>query len=160
MSLQQPQIAVIGAAVCDEATSKLAEAVGQKIAQRHGILICGGLGGVMEAAARGAKESGGITLGILPGSDPQEANPYIALKVVTNLGHARNVLIAHSADALIAVAGGYGTLSEIAIALKIGKPVVALNSWQPTSRVTVANTPEDAVNKAFAAIDSFSSTAT
>ncbi len=152
MPTQQPQIAVIGAGACDEAASAQAEEVGRQIARRGGILLCGGLGGVMAAAARGAQEAGGITLGILPGANTQEANPYIAIKLATNLGHARNVLLAHSADALIAVAGSYGTLSEIAIALKIGKPVVVLNSWQPTSEVIVADSPEDAVNKAFAAI--------
>ncbi len=152
MPTQQPQIAVIGAGACDETASVQAEAVGRQIARQGGILLCGGLGGVMEAAARGAQEAGGITLGILPGGNIQEANPYIAIKVATNLGHARNVLLVHSADALIAVAGSYGTLSEIAIALKIGKPVVVLNSWQPGSEVIVADSPEDAVAKAFAAI--------
>ncbi len=152
MRKHTPQIAVIGAGSCDRAVALQAESVGAYIARRDAVLLCGGLGGVMEAASRGAKEAGGVTLGILPGSNIQDANPYISIKVATGLGHARNVLIAHSADVLIAVAGGYGTLSEIAIALKIGKPVVVLNSWRPDGRVIIADTPEDAVAKAFAAM--------
>lgn len=152
MEPRRLQIAVIGAGACDKDTGILAEAVGHEIARRGGVLICGGLGGVMEAASRGAQQAGGVTLGILPGAVSREANPYISIKVATNLGHARNILIAHSADVLIAVSGGYGTLSEIAIALKIGKPVVVLNSWEPGSDVIIADNPEDAVSKAFAAV--------
>ena len=92
------------------------------------MLLCGGLGGVMAAAAQGAQEAGGVSLGILPEADRRRANPYLTYSLATNLGHARNVLIAHSADALIAVDGDYGTISEAAIALKLGKPVVALKA--------------------------------
>lgn len=104
----------------------MAEAVGREVAARGGILVCGGLGGVMEAAAKGAVEGGGEVLGLLPGPDKQSANPYVTLPVPTNMGHARNVIIAHTADVLIAIEGEYGTLSEVAISLKLNKAVFTL----------------------------------
>ncbi|OGL63804.1 MAG: TIGR00725 family protein, partial [Candidatus Tectomicrobia bacterium RIFCSPLOWO2_12_FULL_69_37] len=107
-------IAVIGDSVPSAETAALAEEVGRRIAERGAVLVCGGLGGVMEAAARGAKSAGGLTLGILPGYDPASANPYIDLPICTGMGHARNVIIAATAGALIALEGAYGTLSEIA----------------------------------------------
>ena len=109
------------------------------------MLICGGLGGVMQAAAQGAQEAGGITIGILPGPDRRAANPFLTYSLVTNLGHARNVLIAHSADGLIAVNGGYGTISEAAIALKLGKPVVGLAIEWRLEGMKMAASPEEAV---------------
>jgi len=124
------QVGVIGAGVCDVATAALAEEVGRRLAERGAVLVCGGLGGVMEAAAKGAKSAGGLTVGILPGERFGDANPYIDIPIVTDLGQARNALVVHSSQALIAVAGGYGTLSEIAIGLKLGKPVVSLKSWR------------------------------
>lgn len=120
-------IGVIGAGACPAAIEELAAQVGREIARSGGIVVCGGLGGVMAAAARGAKEGGGFTVGILPGPAIYDANAYIDFPIATNMGHARNAIIAQTAEALIAVAGGYGTLSEIALALKIGKGVVALN---------------------------------
>ena len=110
------QIGVIGAGLCPPSVEKIAEDVGREIAKSGAFLICGGLGGVMEAAARGAKFEGGFTIGILPGIDSYEANPYIDVSIVTDMGHARNVILVRSSDALIAVEGGFGTLSEIAIA--------------------------------------------
>ena len=106
---------------------------------RHGFsLVCGGLGGVMEAACRGAKEAGGITIGIIPTADKRDANPYCDLIIPTGLGHARNVLVVHASDALVAVDGETGTLSEIAIALKVGKPIVGINTWELGGRIPLA----------------------
>jgi uncharacterized protein (TIGR00725 family) len=93
------------------------------------VVVCGGLGGVMEAACRGAREAGGLTVGILPGADRAAANPFVEVAIPSGLGEARNALVVRAADALIAVGGGYGSLSEIALALKAGKRVVGLDSW-------------------------------
>ncbi len=146
------QIGVIGAGECTPAISSIAYEVGKLIAQNNGVLVCGGLGGVMEGAARGAKEAGGLTVGILPGFDPKESNPYIDISVVTGLSHARNVLVVRSSSALIAIDGGYGTLSEIAIALKLGKPVVGLNTWNIDPAVIQVSTPREAVERALSLI--------
>ncbi|GBC78136.1 hypothetical protein HRbin08_01622 [bacterium HR08] len=152
-------IGVMGSAHCDPAIYEQARAVGRLIAERGAVLLCGGLGGVMEAAARGAWEAGGITVGILPGGSDRESppNPYIQIAIFTGLSEARNVINVRAADAVIAIAGGYGTLSEIALALKVGKPVVLLHSWRFESPfgeaggvLRVAETPEDAVAVAFA----------
>ncbi len=121
-----PLIGVVGAGACPLPVEQLAIEVGREIAHSGGIVVCGGLGGVMTAAARGAKQAGGYTVGILPGPSIFEANAYIDFPVATNMGHARNTIIAQTAEALIAIAGGYGTLSEIALGLKMGKGVVAL----------------------------------
>jgi uncharacterized protein (TIGR00725 family) len=127
---QPVYIAVIGGSDIGPETGALARDVGREVARTGAVLLCGGLGGVMAAAAQGAQEAGGVSLGILPGGDRSRANPYLTYSIATNLGHARNVLMAHSADALIAVDGSYGTISEAAIALKLGKPVIALKvSW-------------------------------
>lgn len=103
--------------------------MGSLIAKKGWVLVNGGLEGIMEASARGASEAGGLVAGILPGPVTGEANCYVTIPVATNMGHARNVIIAHTADALIAVGGGEGTLSEIAIALKLGKTVLGLETW-------------------------------
>ena len=142
------QIGVIGAGQCSSRTSLLAEEVGREIARAGAVLVCGGLGGVMEAAARGAQGEGGITVGILPGESFEDANPFIQIPVVTGLGHARNVLVVRSAQVLIAVKGGYGTLSEVALALKMGKPVIGLHSWDVSKKIIQAETPQEAVKKA------------
>lgn len=123
-------IAVIGAGECDPETERLAYTVGREIARRQAVLICGGLGGVMAAAARGAAEAGGLVVGILPGSRREEANPYLTVAIATGLGEARNVLVVRAADAVIAVNGGYGTLAEIGLALKMGLPVIGLETWE------------------------------
>jgi uncharacterized protein (TIGR00725 family) len=149
MSARPLRITVVGGGSCDQTTAAAAERVGQEIARRGGVLICGGLGGVMEAAARGAQGAGGLTIGILPGERAGDANPHIEIPIATGLGEARNVVNVRAADAVVAVAGRYGTLSEIALALGMGIPVVAFESWAVTDDVVVADSPEDAVAKAF-----------
>jgi uncharacterized protein (TIGR00725 family) len=138
-------IAVIGGSEINPETAGLARKVGQEVAGRGAVLLCGGLGGVMAAAAQGAREAGGVSLGILPEGDRRHANLYLTYTIATNLGHARNMLIAHSADALIAVDGSYGTVSEAAIALKLGKPVIALNVNWDLPGLRRAATPAEAV---------------
>jgi uncharacterized protein (TIGR00725 family) len=122
------QIAVIGAGECSLEEEEAAETVGFRIAQNGEVLLCGGRGGVMEAACRGAREGGGTTVGLIP--DTGTGNPFLDIVIRTGLGHARNAVIAASADALIAVGGGYGTLSEIALALKMKKPVFGCRTWK------------------------------
>jgi uncharacterized protein (TIGR00725 family) len=122
-------IAVIGDSSCSPEEARLAETVGELLAQQRVTVICGGLGGVMEAVCRGAKSKGGLTVGILPGQDPCAANPWVDIPVVTGMGEARNVAVVKSAQAVIAVGGRYGTLTEIAYALKSGIPVIGLNTW-------------------------------
>jgi uncharacterized protein (TIGR00725 family) len=107
-----------------------AEAVGAELARCGAVLVCGGLGGVMEAACRGAREAGGVTVGILPGEDRTAANRWVSVAIATGLGELRNGLVVRCADSVIAISGGYGTLSEVALALKSGKPVVGLGSWE------------------------------
>ncbi len=140
-----PLIGVIGAGTCSDDVLQLAEEVGREIARRGAVLVCGGLGGVMTAAAKGAKGAGGITLGILPGPSVRDANPYIDLAVATNMGQARNAIIVQTAHALVAIAGGYGTLSEMALALKIGKTVVALRPQFEIVGVQQVDTANDAI---------------
>jgi uncharacterized protein (TIGR00725 family) len=120
------QISVIGAGTAEPQLALLAAEVGRRLAERGAVLVCGGLGGVMEAAARGAREVGGTTLGILPGESRAAANPWIEHAVVTGIGHARNLAVAASGDAVIAIGGEWGTASEIALARKLGRPVVLL----------------------------------
>lgn len=122
----QVRIAVAGAGICGPDLLELAEEVGRAVARADGILICGGLGGVMEGAARGACEAGGLTVGILPGRDSRNANPYIRVPLPTGMGEGRNLLVARTADALIAIGGEWGTLSEVAMARKCDIPVVLL----------------------------------
>jgi uncharacterized protein (TIGR00725 family) len=123
-------VAVVGPGDASAAEAEAAEAVGRELAGRGAVLVCGGLGGAMEAACRGAKQAGGTTLGILPGLDRTAANAWLDVALATGLGEARNALVVRAADAVIAVAGGYGTLSEIALALKGGKPVAGVDSWE------------------------------
>lgn len=123
-------ISVIGAGVCDADTASIAEEVGRLIARAGAVLICGGLGGVMEAACRGAKEAGGATIGILPGVERGDGNPYLDYEILSGVGHGRNLAVAASGDAVIAIGGGFGTLSEIGLARKCGRPVVLLGSWE------------------------------
>jgi len=142
------QIGVIGAGQCSPEAERLAEKVGREIARNKAILVCGGLGGVMEASARGAKQEGGITVGILPGFSFEDVNPFIDIPILTGLSHARNVLVVRSSHALIAIEGGYGTLSEIAIALKLRKPVIGLRTWDVSKKIITVETPKDAVKRA------------
>lgn len=125
----RPRIAVCGAGVCDDTVYEQSRRVGQLLAEAGAVLLCGGRGGVMEAACRGAQEAGGLTVGILPGG-LEEANPYVDLPILTGMGQARNVVLVLSAQAVIAVAGGPGTLAEIALALKSGRPVIGLGTWR------------------------------
>jgi uncharacterized protein (TIGR00725 family) len=149
-------VAVVGSANCSAAEAALAEGVGREIARQGAVLVCGGRGGAMEAACRGAKAVGGLTVGILPGIDRGEANPYVDIPIVTGLGEARNAVVIRTADAVIAVSGGAGTLSEIGFALKMGRPVVGLHTWelhqggQPVHVVCQATTPTEAVVQAMA----------
>ncbi len=145
-------IAVIGGGEADPAILELAREVGREVAKQGGVLLCGGLGGVMAAAAHGAAEAGGISLGILPDGDRSRANPFLTYSIATNMGYARNMIIAHSADALIAVDGSYGTISEAAIALKLGKPVIALKADWDLPGLRQASCSKEAVNLAIAAI--------
>ncbi len=108
----------------------VAEELGRELARRGAVVVCGGLGGVMEAVCRGARAEGGRTVGILPGDDRNAANPYVDVAVATGLGEGRNVLVVRTADAVIAVDGEFGTLSEIALALRLGKPVVGIDTWE------------------------------
>jgi uncharacterized protein (TIGR00725 family) len=151
------RIGVIGEGVCSRRVAALAEHVGRAIAEAGAVLLCGGLGGVMEAAARGAARAGGLTVGLLPGFDAADANRWVSLPIVTGMDQARNVILVRSCDAVIAVGGRYGTLSEIALALKLGRPVVGLGTWrlvEPGGRrvpLLLALNPEDAVARALRA---------
>jgi uncharacterized protein (TIGR00725 family) len=151
-------IAVIGGGQCSPKEAKLAEAIGRELAKRGAILICGGLGGVMEAACKGASSEGGTTIGILPGDNSQQANPYIQIPIVTNIGYARNVIVIKSAQAVIAIDGSYGTLSEIGHALQFNIPVIGLKTWslsrngRPDNSIIQAKDPTEAVDKAFNSI--------
>jgi uncharacterized protein (TIGR00725 family) len=149
----QKQIGIIGAGSCGSEIQALAEMVGREVAKRGALLLCGGLGGVMEAAAYGAKQEGGTTLGILPGTLKNEANPWIDIVVLSGMGHARNTLVAQSSDALIAVNGEYGTLSEIALGLKMKKPVIVLESKWKIEGTLHAKSPWEAVELAFRLIE-------
>ncbi|MDK2848192.1 MAG: hypothetical protein PWP34_1545 [Desulfuromonadales bacterium] len=143
--MRQRIIGVIGGGTVTDTDYEIGRQVGRLIAEAGAVLVCGGLGGIMEAACRGAFEAGGQTLGLLPGPEAEQANRWVTLAVPTNLGHARNVIIAHTAEALIAVGGEYGTLSEMAIGLKLGKPVAALGSWPGLPGVSYAADPAEAV---------------
>ena len=123
-------ISVIGANEPSTKIAQLAEQVGSELGKREVVLVCGGLGGVMEAACRGAKMAGGTTIGILPGSDPNTANPWVDIPICTGISYARNIIVVKTGRAVIAVGGAYGTLSEIAHALADNLPVVALDTWK------------------------------
>ncbi len=130
MSSRRRLIAVCGESNPQTALSEDAFRLGQAIAQRGAILLCGGLTGVMEHAARGARAAGGLTIGLLPGEDPAAANPYVDIVIATGLGHGRNAVLVLSADGVIALGGGLGTLSEIALAVRSGRPAVGVRSWR------------------------------
>lgn len=144
-------VAVVGSGNATEEESALAERVGAAVAQAGAVLVCGGLGGVMQAACRGAKREGGATVGILPGADRSAANTFVDIAIATGLGEVRNAIVVGCADAVVAVGGEYGTLSEIALALRAGKPVVGLGTWELRRRgqdpvgVVAAEDPEEAV---------------
>jgi len=147
-------IAVIGGSQPSSEEAQLAEAVGRELAKQGAILICGGLGGIMEAASKGANSEGGVTVGILPGNSRKEANPHVQIPIVTGMGYARNIAVVKSAQAVIAIGGNYGTLSEISHALQSGIPVIGLNTWslskngRQDNSITIVQSPAEAVNKA------------
>ena len=141
----RPLIAIIGSGLEDDSLNALAFDVGSLVAEAGFALVNGGLGGVMAASARGAKSKGGLTIGILPGLDASAANQYIDIPIPTGLGEMRNLLIVRSAAAAIAIGGGYGTLSEIALALKTSKPVIGLNTWDVAPDITKAGDASEAV---------------
>ena len=154
MTTKEIIIAVIGTRQPSLEEAKLAEEVGRELAKNGAVLICGGLGGVMENACRGACAEGGLTIGVLPGDDSKSANPYVQIPIVTGVGYARNVIIVKSAQAIIAVGGGYGTLTEIGYALDSRKPVIGLKTWkisrnnQIDKSIIRARNAKEAVNKA------------
>jgi uncharacterized protein (TIGR00725 family) len=144
-------VAVVGGGNALAQDIEAARRVGAELARAGAVLVCGGLGGVMEAACRGAHDHGGLTVGILPGNDRSIANPHVDVSIPTGMGEARNFLVVRSSDALVAVSGEYGTLSEIAFALATGVPVIGLSTWELSkrgetdSRVLRAESPEEAV---------------
>lgn len=149
-------VSVIGAGEASAELLAQAEAVGRELAQAGAVLVCGGRGGVMEAASRGASEEGGVTVGLLPDPDRAQANPFLTVSIPTGMGELRNGLVARAGDAVIAIGGEFGTLSEIGFALKLGRPVVGLGTWrlargdEPVEAIEVASTPEHAVARALA----------
>ena len=154
-----PVVAVVGAGVATAEEESAARAVGHGLARAGATIVCGGLGGVMAAACAGARDAGGTTVGILPGTDRAAANPHVQVAVPTGLGEARNTLVVRAADAVVAIGGEYGTLSEIAFALKVGVPVVGLSTWSlirgdgATDRgIEVVSSPADAVARALRAV--------
>jgi uncharacterized protein (TIGR00725 family) len=140
-------IGVIGSSSDDKKTYDLAFHVGELIADSNAVVVCGGLTGVMEAVCKGAKSKGGTTIGILPGLETADANKWVDYPIATGLGHARNMIIINTAQSLIAISSGYGTLSEIAFALSSGKKVYGLGTWD-IKGVVICETPEIAVSNA------------
>ena len=141
-------IGVIGASIAEVKDENIAYEIGQEIALEGYMLLCGGMGGIMEAACRGAKSNNGTTIGILPGENSSDANKYIDIPIVTGISHARNIIIVRSCDVIIAVGGEFGTLSEIAFALKLNKPVIGINTWNVSESIIKADNAKQAVAKA------------
>ncbi len=146
-------MSVVGSGTASGELYEMAREIGRLVAERGGTLICGGRSGVMEAAARGATEAGGVAIGILPDEDRKGGNEYLSHSVATGTGHARNLAVVCSGDVVIAVGGEYGTLSEIGLARKVGRSVVALESWELGEHVSVASSPEEAVEAAFGLLE-------
>jgi uncharacterized protein (TIGR00725 family) len=145
-------VAVVGSGTATGELYEQAREVGKLVAERGATVVCGGLSGVMEAAAHGATEAGGTAIGILPDEDWNRQNEYLTYSVATGAGQARNLAVVCSGDVVIAVGGEYGTLSEIGLALKVGRPVVALHSWTLGEHVTVVGSPEQAVAAAMGSL--------
>jgi len=149
-------VAVCGESDPQTSLADLAFELGRGIAQRHAVLICGGLTGVMEHAARGARAAGGLTIGLLPGDDPDQGNEYVDVAIATGLGHARNAILARTADGVVALGGGLGTLSEIALALRNGRPAIGIQTWhfdrdrRTEPELPIAASPKDALDWLFA----------
>jgi uncharacterized protein (TIGR00725 family) len=149
----QRYVAVVGSGTCSPEEALVAEQVGALLARAGAVVVCGGLSGVMEAACRGARREGGLTVGILPGNDRTAANAHVVVAIASGLGELRNGLVVRASDVVIAVGGEFGTLSEIGFALKIGKRVVGLGTWElsrHTDAILRASTPEDALRLALA----------
>ena len=144
-----PYVAVVGSGYAAGELYEKAWEVGRLVAQRGGTIVCGGLSGVMEAVARGAAEDGGTAIGVLPDENRKRANEYLTHSIATGTGHARNLAVVCSGDVVIALGGEYGTLSEIGLARKVGRPVVSLDSWELGEHVAVTSSPEEAVEAAF-----------
>ena len=142
-------VAVVGSGVATDELYEKAREVGRLIAERGATVVCGGLSGVMEAAARGATEAGGMAIGILPDEDRRRQNGYLTYSVATGVGQARNLAVVCSGDVVIAVGGEYGTLSEIGLARKVGRPVVVLEGWDLGEHVSAASSPKEAIEAAF-----------
>jgi uncharacterized protein (TIGR00725 family) len=159
MKNRQVFIGVIGGSEVSPQAAKLAEEVGREIGRRGAVLVCGGLSGVMEAACKGANEAGGLTIGILPGESRWEANPYVKIPIVTGIGHARNLAVVKSSQAVIAIDGSYGTLTEIGHALQSNIPVIGLGTWEISmdrkadNNIIIAKNPKEAVDKAMEMIN-------
>lgn len=152
-TVHQKLIAVIGGSQCSPEDYSLAETVGKLLAERGVAVICGGMFGVMEAVCKGASEAGGLTIGVLPGSDPHEANEYVQIPIATGMGIGRNIIIVRSAEACIAIDGKYGTLSEIAYALQLQKPVITLSAWEEIPGTVPAATAAQAVDLALGKVN-------
>ncbi len=152
MSAAPPYVAVCGPGTATADEQAAAERVGEALARGGAVVVCGGLGGVMEAACRGARGAGGITVGLLPGASRADANEHVVVAVATGLGELRNGLIVRACDALVAIGGGHGTLSEVALALRAGRAVVGLGTWD-LGDVMPATDPEDAARIALAACE-------
>ncbi len=142
-------IGIIGESQASDEQFSAAQEVGAQIAKRGGIIVCGGLGGVMEAACRGAKSAHGLTIGIIPGFSRHEANPYIDIPIVTGMSHARNIIVVRTSNAIIAIGGSHGTLSEIAFALKLGIPIIGIKTWDVSAEIKKVSSPKEAVDMAF-----------
>lgn len=145
---RKPLIAIIGGGECSPQQAELIAETAKKVAKNGGNIVCGGLGGTMEAAARGVREGGGLAIGILPGSSKSEANSFIDVALPTGIGEARNVLIVRAADAIIAFEGKYGTLSEISFAMVSGKPVIAVSAWKDIPEIIQVESPDEAARVA------------
>jgi uncharacterized protein (TIGR00725 family) len=152
-------IGVIGGSEVSAPIACLAEEVGREIARRGAALVCGGMGGVMEAACKGTSEAGGLTIGILPGDSRREANPYVKIPIITGIGYARNVAVVKTSQAVIAIDGSYGTLTEIAYALQSGIPMIGLGTWsisrdgKTDKNIIIAKNPAEAVDKAMKLVE-------
>jgi uncharacterized protein (TIGR00725 family) len=148
-----PYVSVVGSGTASGELYEKAREVGRLVAERGGTVVCGGRSGVMEAVARGATEAGGTAIGILPDEDRKGASESLSFSIATGTGHARNLAVVCSGDVVIAIGGEYGTLSEIGLARKVGRPVAALESWDLGEHVSVVATPEEAVETAFGLIE-------
>lgn len=158
---RRPQIAVIGKGAADPEIDALALEIGERLAAAGAVVVCGGLTGVMESVSRGAAEAGGTVIGVIPSTEPEDANPYCTHVVATGIGHARNLAVVSSGDAVIAIGGEWGTLSEIAFARRLDRVVVAIRSWEVTGAgamegapgIEVVSDPRAAVERALAAAE-------